>query len=598
VEIGLLGRFAVRVDGRDVPRERFGGRLTRTLIALLAARRGVVVPKDVLTEALWGDAAPRDPSASLDVLASRARRALHDQAAIRAVSGGLVLTDEDSVEVDAERFASAVQRGRTYLAAGQAGPALAAFEEAFAAWAEPLPEETYRDWAEPFRSELGRLRLESLEGGATAALDLGNVPVASRLASAAVDAEPLREAATLLLVTALAMGGDQVGALGAFDRFRVRLRDEVGLDPSTEAFELQAKVLHGVRNPAAGLLGELVRTAEPLDPRTALAGRGSGPMRARTLASLALLAAGSDDYGRAAELVEQALIDAREDDRALAEALYAGSIVDMNLGEAARASARANEAMTLFERLGDDEGAANILDGKAMAAFLEGRVAEGVAAFQRVAELFTASGTLARVITPRSTRGHGLVLMGRPDEGLADAEAALALAVDLGERESEAYASWHLAEALAALGRSTEAIASADRALAIAEELRHREWHAAALRALGIAHRSAGALDLAEEAHRRGVQASEGMPLFLTWHAAGLARTLLAAGYLEDAGRWSEEAAGDGGPPLGRFEARLAVALVARVSGDERADRLAADLRRDAEAVGYTAIVAELDAGA
>jgi DNA-binding SARP family transcriptional activator len=276
VEIGLLGRFRVRVDGVEVPLERFGGRMTRTLVAFLAARRGTVIPKDAIADACWGDRPPHDASASIDVLASRARRALGARDAIRAVAGGLVLTDDDTVEVDAERFGAAVLRGRAYLAAGEAGPAMSAFEEALEAWAEPLPEETYRDWAEPIRRELAALRLEALEGGARAALVLGNVPAATRLAEAAVGEEPLRETANLALVTALARGGEQVAALEAFDRYRVQLRDEMGLDPSPEAYELQARVLRGVRNPVASVLGALVPEAAEGDPRTTFGGRGSG----------------------------------------------------------------------------------------------------------------------------------------------------------------------------------------------------------------------------------------------------------------------------------------------------------------------------------
>lgn len=593
VEIRLLGRFGARVDGHDVPLDRFGGRMSRSLVAFLAARRGTVVPKDVLIETLWGDAPPRDASASIDVLASRARKALGEQGSIRSVSGGLVLSDDD-VEVDMERFTAAVLRGRAYLVAGEAGSALSAFEEALAMWSDPLPEETYSDWAEPIRVELSSLRHEALEGGANAALVLGNVPTAIRLASIAAEAEPLRESAALLLVTALAKQGDQVAALGAFDRYRVRLRDELGLDPSSDAFDLQARVLQGVRNPAAAFLGALVSDRSGEDPRAALAGRGSGPMRARTLASLAMLAAGSDDYRRAGELVEQALVDAADDPRARAETLYAGSIVDMNLGATARAGERADEALALFEGLGDDEGVANILDGRAMATFLDGRIAEGVEAFGRVAALFEGAGTMARVITPRSTRGHGLVLMARPADGLEEAGSALALAEELGEREAEAYARWHVAEALAALGRADEALEHAGRSLAIAEELRHREWTAAALRALGIAQHAAGSLEAAEDAYRRGVESSEGMPLFRTWHAAGLALTLVEAGRADEAAAWVEEALGGDPPALGLFDARLATVRLALATGDPAAAAAAEDLRRDARAVGYEGIVANL----
>jgi tetratricopeptide (TPR) repeat protein len=316
-------------------------------------------------------------------------------------------------------------------------------------------------------------------------------------------------------------------------------------------------------------------------------------MRARTLASMAMFAAGSDDYGRAAELIDLALAEAGGDLRALAEGLYVGSIVDMNLGLLTRAEQRADEALGYFEMLSDDQGVANILDGKAMATFMAGRIADGVASFDRVARLFADAGDLARVLTPRSTKGHGLIFMSRPAEGLDEIASALAIAESLGEREGEAYARWHLSEALAALGRADEAVASASSSLAIAEELGHREWTAAALRAVGIAQRAAGDLGRAEEAHRRGITASEGIPLFTTWHAAGLAHVLLDADRPADARAWVAQAV-EGGPPLGLFEARLAEVRLAVTIHDARAMLMAEALRRDAAEAGHQAVLDEL----
>jgi tetratricopeptide (TPR) repeat protein len=183
--------------------------------------------------------------------------------------------------------------------------------------------------------------------------------------------------------------------------------------------------------------------------------------------------------------------------------------------------------------------------------------------------------------------------MGRPEEGSVEIEQALELAVSLGEREAEAYALWQRSEALAALGRSEEAVENARTSLAIAEDLRHREWTAAALRALGTAHRVSGDLDRAEDAYRRGFAASEGIVLFRTWHAAGLALTLLEAGRTEEARPWVAEALG-GGPPLGLFDARLAEVRLAVATGDPRTDAWAAELLRDAESAGHEMIALEL----
>lgn len=49
----------------------------------------------------------------------------------------------------------------------------------------------------------------------------------------------------------------------------------------------------------------------------------------------------------------------------------------------------------------------------------------GIEAFDRVARMFVDTGNLLRVITPRATRGHGLVFAGRARDALADTAEAV-----------------------------------------------------------------------------------------------------------------------------------------------------------------------------
>src|SRR5581483_277653 len=65
LEFRLLGRFAVLRGGVEIPPAAFGGRKARTLLRVLATRRGELVSTDALTEALWPDRAPADPAANL-----------------------------------------------------------------------------------------------------------------------------------------------------------------------------------------------------------------------------------------------------------------------------------------------------------------------------------------------------------------------------------------------------------------------------------------------------------------------------------------------------------------------------------------------------
>ncbi|HEU5002009.1 MAG TPA: BTAD domain-containing putative transcriptional regulator [Actinomycetota bacterium] len=243
-DIHLLGRFAVCVDGDEVPPAAFAGRLVRTLIRLLLASRGSSVPRDAVVEALWPGRVPVDPGANVDVLVSRARRALQDPGLIVATSGGLCFVHAAGCRVDAEAFLARVRAGQEAAASGAWPHARGEFQAALDGWGgEPLPEDVYADWAQGYRRELQRAHLDALEGAAEAGLACGQPGRAVVFAEQAVGREPIRERATLLLAEALAASGDQAGALGALRSLRERLADELGVDPSAGVAELELRLL-------------------------------------------------------------------------------------------------------------------------------------------------------------------------------------------------------------------------------------------------------------------------------------------------------------------------------------------------------------------
>ena len=252
ISIRLLGRFAVQRDGQEIALRAFGGRLARRLLRLLALRRGTLVPKDVIAEALWPHDPPTDAAGNIEVLVSRIRRALGDRTLVRAGPGGYVLADDDRCWVDTEAFLGAVQAGRVRLAERPA-EALASFRIALDIWrGEPLAEDTYADWAQADRRHLSLAFLEALEGAADAALQNTGTTAAAEAACwarRALDADPLRETSALLLVRALATAGDRAGALAAFDEYAVRLVAETGLDPTPQAGELRQRILAQVTQP-------------------------------------------------------------------------------------------------------------------------------------------------------------------------------------------------------------------------------------------------------------------------------------------------------------------------------------------------------------
>jgi DNA-binding SARP family transcriptional activator len=344
-----------------------------------------------------------------------------------------------------------------------------------------------------------------------------------------------------------------------------------------------AAALHEARAEARGRLGDIAGARADL--RVALAGQGSGATRARLLDRLAMLASGAEDLVRAAELAELALVEAGADPAARARALEIAAVLDMNLDRAERAEQRANEALALYQRLGDANGTARVLDARAMATFLDGAVTRGVELLERAANLFEDAGDLVRVVTPRSTAGHGLVFAGAAEAGLQRTTSALELARALGHPESQTYALWHRAEALAALGRVSDALEAAEEALAIAQQLGHRGWTATGWRAVGIAHQVAGDPDAALAAFRSSLAASQHLNLFACWAAARCALVLVGLGRLDEAEPLVTRALAEG-PPLGLYEARLAEVELAAARGAADTARLARQALRAAERGG------------
>ncbi len=251
LEIRLLGRFAVRSGSAEVPREDFGGRLPRRLLAVLATRPDEVVARDLLIEALWPRRAPADPDGNLNVLVNRARRALGDPDAVVTVPGGGYRLCRDRASVDAERFRDLVADGGRELAGGRPSTGLRRLRDALALWGEPLAEDAYEEWAQPVRRALWADHQDALEAAADATLLVDQPGEACRLAREAVAAEPLRERAHLLLVRALAASGDRAAALSALGNLRRTLSEELGLEPSDEAADLELRVLDGRPVPAA-----------------------------------------------------------------------------------------------------------------------------------------------------------------------------------------------------------------------------------------------------------------------------------------------------------------------------------------------------------
>ena len=115
-------------------------------------------------------------------------------------------------------------------------------------------------------TRLEEARLAALEDRIEAELMLGGHGELTGELEALVQAHPLRERLWGQLILALYRSGRQGDALGAYQRARAVLADELGVDPGPELRRLEAAVL--AQDPALDLRPRLQRPRGPRpDPR-------------------------------------------------------------------------------------------------------------------------------------------------------------------------------------------------------------------------------------------------------------------------------------------------------------------------------------------
>lgn len=235
VELGVLGPLQVRQGGATVG---IPGAKPRAILTMLGLHDGSVVHADTLIELLWGEDPPRTAAKALQTHISSLRRTLGD-GFVLTQGTGWVLADSD---VDATRYKSAARLGRAAAAAGDTSQAVARFEEALALW-RGIPElpDGRRGTSEKTRWMEGQAAL--VEDRADALLATGRAAEVIGDLEAAIADAPLRERRWGQLMLALYRAGRQGEALGAYQRARALLADELGVDPGPELRRLEVAIV-------------------------------------------------------------------------------------------------------------------------------------------------------------------------------------------------------------------------------------------------------------------------------------------------------------------------------------------------------------------
>ncbi|MPY59492.1 AfsR/SARP family transcriptional regulator, partial [Streptomyces spongiae] len=247
---GLLGP-PVLYDADGDARPVGSGKMRALFVALLL-EPGRVVSVESLKDALWGGAPPPSAQASLQNHVTRLRRLLDDPERLRAVSPGYLLRVGEG-ELDVRVFEEHVAAARSAHADRDWGRTLRESVAALALWRGTplggLPEDfggqalvqrlqearlLVLEWR--YEAELG-LAGDAVGGvraeGAGAVGGTGHARLAALAPelAALVAEHPLREAFHRLLMLVLHRTGRQAEALAVHRDLRVRLIEELGVEP-------------------------------------------------------------------------------------------------------------------------------------------------------------------------------------------------------------------------------------------------------------------------------------------------------------------------------------------------------------------------------
>ena len=220
----------------------------RALLAVLLLNSGRAVPQERLLEVLWHGSEPETAAHALEVYISNLRKALKPADLIQRQAPGYVLS-VDSEAIDLRRFERLAAKGRQMLDRGDAQGGSLLLREALSLWRGPAFAGTgTSEFLLGEQVRLEALRLDALENRVEAELRLGQhfelIGELERL----VSENPFRERLTGQLMLALYRAGRQAESSSAYQAIRVRLADELGMDPSRGLQDLLTKILRQDRS--------------------------------------------------------------------------------------------------------------------------------------------------------------------------------------------------------------------------------------------------------------------------------------------------------------------------------------------------------------
>ncbi|MDQ1467501.1 MAG: hypothetical protein QOH10_1916 [Actinomycetota bacterium] len=240
-EFQVLGDLSVISAGERRPVTAAKQRAALAMLLLSANRN---VSSATLIDGIWGDALPQHPETALQIVVSRLRSSL-GPSAYRLLSGPSGYRIEVAVdELDLSLAQSAFACGRRLRCENDPNRAADVLDDALALWtSEPLLDLVSFPFCPAERNRLRELRVSIYELRNDSLLEAGRHTELLETIEEWIRTEPWRERLRAQHVLALYLSGRQVDALRAYDAYRYRLVEELGIEPSRELRELHHDVL-------------------------------------------------------------------------------------------------------------------------------------------------------------------------------------------------------------------------------------------------------------------------------------------------------------------------------------------------------------------
>lgn len=248
--VAVLGPLTVHRDGEPVD---VGPAKQRALLGLLALQPGRAVSHEEIISVLWGDDPPHSHRNLIHTYVARLRKALGTGApVIVARHGGYLLAATEEHRLDLSRFEGLLIRAGA-VRLGDPVTAMALYHDALGCWqGAVLADLTSRLHQHPAAVSAGRRRVTAALAYADLALDHGLHEKAAEQMWRLLEEEPLNEGLHARLMLALAGTGQQAAALHLFNELRVRLSEELGVEPGTEVKDAHLQVLSNRSSAAPG----------------------------------------------------------------------------------------------------------------------------------------------------------------------------------------------------------------------------------------------------------------------------------------------------------------------------------------------------------